>query len=220
MKITMNTNPTQQFYDRISHAYDLIADGGEHVARERGLELLAAKAGESVLEIGFGTGHSLVALAESVGDKGTVAGVDISSGMCDLAKKRLEKAGCRSRVDLHVQAVPPLPFADNLFDAIAMSFTLELFGIETIPEVLRECRRVLKASGRIGVVSMATVDDDESESVLEKTYIWMHRHFPHIVDCQPIPLERLVSEAGFRIDRQERIDLFTMPVAIVVGHPC
>ncbi len=37
----MTTNPTQHFYDRISHAYDLIADGGEHQARQRGLELLA-----------------------------------------------------------------------------------------------------------------------------------------------------------------------------------
>ncbi len=47
---------------------------------------------------------------------------------------------------------------------------------------------------------------------------WMHKHFPHIVDCQPIPLERLVEQAGFEITEQERIELFTMPVAIVVAH--
>lgn len=213
----MTNSPAKQFYDRISHAYDLIADGGEHVARERGLELLAAKSGESVLEVGFGTGHSLVALAGSVGESGSVTGVDISSGMRDVALKRLQAESCEHRVDLRVQSVPPLPFDDAAFDAIAMSFTLELFPIETIPEVLRECRRVLKSSGRIGVVSMATVADGESESVLERTYVWMHTHFPHFVDCQPIALEQLVSEAGFRIDAQERIDLFTMPVAIVVA---
>ena len=78
-------------------------------------------------------------------------------------------------------------------------------------------RRVLKPGGRLGVVSMATVQDGKSESVLERTYVWMHTHFPHIVDCQPIPLERLVEEAGFSIATQERIDLFTMPVAIVVA---
>ncbi|QDV47567.1 Demethylmenaquinone methyltransferase [Stieleria neptunia] len=213
----MTDSPAKRFYDRISHAYDMIADGGEHVARERGLELLSVKTGESVLEIGFGTGHSLVTLVEAVGDEGSVTGIDISSGMRDVAMKRLNEAGQSHRVKLIAQETPPLPFDDEAFDAIVMSFTLELFPTETIPEVLRECRRVLKPSGRIGLVSMATLEDGESESVLERTYVWMHTHFPHIVDCQPIPLEQLVIETGFRIDAQERIDLFTMPVAIVVA---
>tara|TARA_R110002073_G_scaffold7245_2_gene41334 strand:+ start:423 stop:1067 length:645 start_codon:yes stop_codon:yes gene_type:complete len=210
-------NATEKFYDRISHAYDLIADGGEHVARERGLALLDIEPGESVLEIGFGTGHSLLTIAESVGPTGLVAGVDISSGMHDVAMKRMKQAGYTDRVALVVQETPPLPYTDSTFDCVVMSFTLELFPIERIPTVLAECRRVLKPGGRLGVVSMATVSDGQSESVVERTYVWMHTHFPHIVDCQPIPLERLVEEAGFSIAQQERIDLFTMPVAIVVA---
>ncbi|QDV23653.1 class I SAM-dependent methyltransferase [Aureliella helgolandensis] len=212
------TNHAQQFYDRISHAYDLIADGGEHIARERGLELLDVQAGEAVLEIGFGTGHSLVALAASVGETGTVSGVDISTGMRDVAKKRLEKAGVADRVNLFVQDTPPLPLSDQTCDVVVMSFTLELFPLDTIPKVLSECRRVLKPGGRLGVVSMATVDEGDSESSLERAYVWMHKHFPHIVDCQPIALERLLQEAGFTLQKQERIDLFTMPVAIVVAQ--
>jgi len=100
-----------------------------------------------------------------------------------------------------------------------MSFTLELFPLDVIPEVLAECKRVLKPNGRMGVVSMATMDVGDSESALERTYIWMHTHFPHIVDCQPIPLERLLQEAGFTLTKHERIDLFTMPVAVVVASP-
>lgn len=68
----MNDSPAKTFYDRISHAYDFIADGGEHVARERGLALLNVRPGESVLEVGYGTGHSLVTLANSVGVDGHV----------------------------------------------------------------------------------------------------------------------------------------------------
>ena len=98
-----------------------------------------------------------------------------------------------------------------------MSFTLELFPLDSIPEVLAECRRVLKPGGRLGVVSMATVADGERESLLEKTYVWMHHHFPHIVDCQPIPAERMIQDAGFQLVQQQRIDLFTMPVAVVVA---
>lgn len=213
----MDSTPAQRFYDRISHAYDLIADGGEHKARERGLELLDVQSGESVLEIGYGTGHSLVTLAEAIGDSGQVTGIDISTGMRDVAEKRVTDAGMQSRVELHVGSVPPLPFADAAFDVVTLSFTLELFPAEKIPAVLAECGRVLRPGGRLGVVSMASVEDSEDASILERTYIWMHTHFPHIVDCQPIPLEKMVTDAGFTLHKNERVDLFTMPVAIVVA---
>ncbi len=45
----------------------------------------------------------------------------------------------------------------------------------------------------------------------------MHKHFPHIVDCQPIPLEKPIIDAGFTLGKYERMELFTMPVAIVVA---
>jgi ubiquinone/menaquinone biosynthesis C-methylase UbiE len=214
----MTTDLTKDFYNRISHAYDLIADGGEHRARERGLDLLDVQNGESVLEIGYGTGHSLVQLAKSVGPSGQVTGIDISSGMRDVAQKRVAEAGVGNHVELLLGAVPPLPMASDSFDVVAMSFVLELFPLETIPDVLSECRRVLKPGGRLGVVSMATVEDGKEESLLERTYIWMHRHFPHIVDCQPIPLEKKITEAGFILEKRERISLFSMPVAIVVAN--
>jgi demethylmenaquinone methyltransferase/2-methoxy-6-polyprenyl-1,4-benzoquinol methylase len=216
--VTDAPNLTQQFYNRISHAYDLIADGGEHEARERGLELLNVQPGESVLEIGYGTGHSVVQLAESVGRSGHVTGIDISSGMRDIAQKRVSEGGLDDRVKLTVGEVPPLPMEDDVFDVVTMSFTLELFPLKTIPTVLSECRRVLKPGGRLGIVSMAAVKDGEDESLLERTYIWMHTHFPHIVDCQPIPLEELVTNAGFTLSVHERMSLFTMPVSMVVAE--
>jgi len=207
----------KQFYDRISGLYDSIADGGERKARERGLEMLAVQPGERVLEIGYGTGHSIVALAKAVGTAGHVDGIDISDGMRSVASKRVAEEDLEDRVDLRVGEAPPLPYGDARFEVVTMSFTLELFPLDVIPEVLTEIRRVLVDSGRVGVVSMATVLADDSESVLERTYKWMHMHFPHIVDCQPIDAERLVTDSGLTITQQERISLFTMPVAVVVA---
>lgn len=92
-------NPNKTFYDRISGAYDAIADVGEHRARERGLEALAVQPGECVLEIGFGTGHSLIELAKAVGPTGCVCGVDISDGMYDVARHRLIANGFLDRLD-------------------------------------------------------------------------------------------------------------------------
>ena len=66
--------------------------------------------------------------------------------------------------------------------------------------------------------SMATTKPGESDSALETTYKWMHQHFPHIVDCQPIPAEQFLTDAQFELPVSERISLFTMPVAVLVGR--
>lgn len=210
-------NPTASFYDRISTAYDALADSNEHVAREKGLHALDIQRGERVLEIGYGTGHSLVQLAEAVGPTGSVCGVDISTGMHDVAAKRVRTADLQDRVELKVATVPPLPYGDHTFDAVSMSMTLELFPEDVIPRVLAEVQRVLKPGGRLGVVAMATTHEGEADSLLERTYKWMHQHFPHIVDCQPIPLAQIVAQAGFRLTQQIDLKIWTMPVMAVVG---
>ncbi|WP_299463374.1 class I SAM-dependent methyltransferase [uncultured Gimesia sp.] len=214
---TSDEKLTKSFYDRISHSYDLLADSNEHVAREKGLKALAISAGETVLEIGYGTGHSLVSLAEAVGETGSVYGVDISDGMKKVSEKRVTEAGIADRVNLSVAITPPLPFDDQAFDVVSMSFTLELFPLETIPTVLQEIRRVLKPGGRLGVVSMALPKEGDKDSFLEKTYKWMHQHFPHIVDCQPIDAAGFLKDAGFTITAENSMDIWTMPVAVLVG---
>ncbi len=228
------SNTTKSFYDRISNAYDAIADAGEHQARERGLDALAVQPGERVLEIGYGTGHSLVSLAQAVGEAGLVCGIDISDGMYEVAQKRLQATGFLNgtpdvaqprpdvpgfdeRVQLKVANTPPLPYDDRKFDVVTMSFTLELFPLEVIPTLLAEVRRVLKPGGRFGTVSMATTPSGQKDSLLEKTYKWMHEHFPHIVDCQPIDVQQVVTDAGFRITQQIDLEIWTMPVAVVVA---
>lgn len=207
----------RRFYDRISGAYDLLADSNEHAARQKGERALGLRAGESVLEVGFGTGNGILELAELVGPQGRVRGIDISQGMFDVAQKKLRDRKLETDVELTVGDARELPYDQATFDAAFMSFTLELFSDEDIPRVLAEVRRVLKPGGRFGDVSMAAVPDGEHESLLERVYVWMHRHFPHIVDCRPIDVEKVLQAAGFEIASQERLEIWTMPVSIVVA---
>jgi SAM-dependent methyltransferase len=118
---------TKAFYDKISHVYDLLAEHSEGPVRRAGLEKLDAQPGEKVLEIGFGTGHSLVSLAQSVGPTGKVYGLDLSERMLDVARDNLHKAGLADRVELTCGDAVQLPYPSDLVDAIFMSFTLELF---------------------------------------------------------------------------------------------
>lgn len=207
----------QSFYDRISGAYDFIADSSEHQAREMGQNGLQLQPGDRVLEIGFGTGNSLIDLARLVGPTGQVIGVDISPGMQKVAEAKIAKTDVADRIQLHIGDARNLDFEPGSFDAAFMSFTLELFNEPDIPLVLAEMLKALKPGGKIGVVSMATVKTGDKASVLEKTYIWMHQHFPHIVDCQPIDVVSLVADAGFAIDQELDMEIWSMPVRAAIG---
>lgn len=212
-------HPNKSFYDRISDSYDALADANEHKARETGESLLAVQPGEAVLEIGFGTGNTLLHLAEAAGDRGRVCGIDVSDGMLEVTEDKLAAAGYDDRVELKVGDAVQLPWPDKTFDAVFMSFTLELFPEDELGKVLVECQRVLKPGGRIAVVSMAIVRPDAGESIsmLEKTYIWMHRNFPHIVDCRPIDAVGELRHAAFVVAEEQRMSIWGMPVSAVLA---
>lgn len=213
----MQFDPNEKFYDRIANAYDVIAHSSERKSAEKGLAALKVTAGERVLEIGYGTGHALVTLARATGPEGEVCGVDVSTGMHRVTLELLESLDLKRNVDLRVGTVPPIGFEEESFDAVFLSFTLELFPDVVIDEVVGEISRVLKPGGRCGVVAMAKPRGEEEDTPLEEAYVWMHRHFPHIVDCHPIDVEKTLEKGGFEIAHSVHDEIWTMPVAIVVG---
>ena len=218
--LAMSSPPAdnRHFYDRISRAYDAISDASEHEAREAGERLAAVQPGETVLEIGIGTGTSLMHLAEAAGPEGRVHGIDVSSGMIEVAAGKARSRGLEGRIVLDQCDARKLPFEDGEFDAAFMSFTLELFSEDDIPTVLSEIKRALRPGGRLAVVAMAQVLEGEHESMLEHGYKWMHRHFPHIVDCRPIDAGVWLRQAGFRITDEQRLDMWTMPVTATLAE--
>ena len=203
----------RQNYDRMSRWYDLFA-ASEKKFTEFGLQLLSVKAGERTLEIGFGTGHSLVTLTGQVGDTGLVAGVELSPGMIEVARKRIQAKGLERSGQLMQGDGTLLPLAQNSFDAVLLSFTLELFSDVEIPVVLDECQRVLKHDGRLGVVSLAKRD------VLAcRLYEWGHERWPALLDCRPIELRKSLEAGGFRVQAAKVQTMWGLPVEIALGRP-
>ncbi|MDD2922672.1 MAG: methyltransferase domain-containing protein [Anaerolineales bacterium] len=194
-------------YDRLSRWYDLLGASSERAAKLRGLQLLNVQPKERVLEIGCGTGESLPALSAA----NRVFGLDLSAGMLGAARKKLKKFSVSNADCLQGDGVC-LPFSDKSFDAVFMSFTLELFPAEEIPLLLRECMRVLRPGGRIGVVSLAR---KENPNYAERIYNWAHRRFPRIVDCRPILLEDIMKDAGFEISSAQEISMWGLAVGIL-----
>lgn len=214
LPVPRSKEATKRFYDRISRVYDYLIVAFERKYAERAVERLFVEEGETVLEIGFGSGHCLKRMAESVGETGKVYGVDISSGMLEVTRRRLDKAKLMDRVKLYCGDAVSLPYGDNTFDAAFMSFTLELFDIPEIPMLLEEVKRALKPRGRIAVASMSK---ENGESLLLKLYEWAQRKWPTYIDCRPIYLEKSLRDAGYEIGEKEKVKLFGLPVEIVVA---
>lgn len=217
LRVLQSKDETRAFYDKISGVYDLLAEQSEGPVRKSGLEKLGLASGEKVLEIGYGTGHCLVQLAEAVGKDGKVFGVDLSEGMRARARARLENEHLLDRVDLSCGDATHLSYADGSMDAVFLSFTLELFDTPEIPQVLAECKRVLRAGGRIGVVSITKEGKEGKEKFAVEAYEWTHRHFPNLLDCRPIFVRRALENAGFSI-REATITNMWVPVEIVIAQ--
>jgi ubiquinone/menaquinone biosynthesis C-methylase UbiE len=211
----MGNEETAAFYDRLSRWYDLLAGHAESKYKEFGLMLINVQPGEKILEIGFGTGQCLQALATSAGDTGKVCGIDLSAGMLQVAQARLGKAGLQGRVELSQGNALQLPYPDSFFDALYMSFTLELFDSHGIPRVLSECHRVLRTNGRICIVSLVR---REKPSVTVNLYEWAHRKWPVYIDCHPIYARDEIDRAGFQTERVIAMSMFGLPVDIILAR--
>jgi len=215
LRVPRPKEKAKALYDRISKWYDTLAGPFERKYRDIGVQKLSAKEGETVLEIGFGTGHCLLTLAQSVGDTGKVYGIDISEGMFNITQSRIREAGLSERVELKHGDAVKLPFETDSFDAIFMSFTLELFDTPEIPTVLHECKRVLRNNGRICVVAMSKKG---KAGLMMRLYEWGHKKFPDYADCRPIFAQEALEDAGFQILHGKVVSMWGLPGEIVVAR--
>jgi demethylmenaquinone methyltransferase/2-methoxy-6-polyprenyl-1,4-benzoquinol methylase len=213
LRIFQSKEETKAYYNKIAGVYDLLAERSEQPMREKGLRKLAAQPSDRILEIGFGTGHSLAEVARAVGPDGRVFGVDISDAMVALTSELLQRDSLANRVELICGDAARLPCEDNSLDGIFTSFTLELFDTPEIPKVLAEWKRVLKPGGRLAV---AALSKEGKQGFVMKAYEWTHKHFPNLMDCRPIYVRRALEAAGFEV-RETDIEHMWVAVEIVLA---
>ena len=199
-------------YNRISKWYDAIAGRSEKQLRRAGLHQLHAMPGETILEIGFGTGHSLVEIAEAVGTSGKVYGIDISDRMLEIAEARVVAAGYVDRIQLQCIDALALPYPEKHFDGLFISFTLEVLEPSEMGLLLLQCKKVIRTDGRICVVGMSTKG---KRGTMMKLYEWARVKFPNTVDCRPINVGELLTAAGFEVIEDIVTSFWGLSVEIV-----
>ena len=208
----------KQIYSKLSKTYALIEEKFEKDIRKRALEHLNIQEGEVVLEIGFGTGCTLIEMNDSVGESGKIHGIDLTPEMIRLAKERLYKKGLLSKIEIKEGDARELPYEDQMFDVVYLASTLELFDTPDIPKVLHEIKRVLKSTGRICVVSIPK--ENHEKSIILRMYEWFHKTFPKYASCRPIYVEDSIKDGGYKITKTEELMMDGIfPMKIVVAKP-
>lgn len=102
------------------------------------------------LDVGCGTGFPLIELAERLGDRAHVDGVDVwTAGLTRAAEKIASRA--TRNVTVHESSADTMPFADATFDLIVSNLGLNNFGDPA--RSIRECRRVAKPGARIALTT-------------------------------------------------------------------
>ncbi len=146
---------TPELFNRIARQYDfwsnLISAEGIRAWHHVALEAMRIEPGNSVLDVGCGTGTNTLAMAVRAGSQGQVVGLDPSAAMLDVGRARIvpDQAAPIAWVMGHGEN---LPFADGQFDAVSAQFSLR--NMENWPLGLTEMVRVLKPHGRLLVLDV------------------------------------------------------------------
>jgi ubiquinone/menaquinone biosynthesis C-methylase UbiE len=151
----------QSDYDRVAEqVYDVAMNWqfaafleNEDAVREGMLDLLDAKVGDRVLEVGCGTGRDSYRLARRLGASGALFMQDLSPRMVLACVRNMDERADRQEftcaLEYSVSNGSHLPFPDGMFDSVFHFGGLNLFG--DIPKALAELTRVTKLGGRVVV---------------------------------------------------------------------
>lgn len=137
-----------QMFDNISGNYDglnrVISMGIDVKWRKKVIQLVKAKNPENALDIATGTGDLAIMMAEATAAK-KIIGLDLSVGMLEVGKKKIIEKSLTDKIEMVVGDSENIPYPDNHFDAITVSFGIRNF--ETLEKGLAEIYRVLKPGG-------------------------------------------------------------------------
>ncbi|GAA3910851.1 MULTISPECIES: bifunctional demethylmenaquinone methyltransferase/2-methoxy-6-polyprenyl-1,4-benzoquinol methylase UbiE [Gibbsiella] len=132
---------------------DLMSFGIHRIWKRFTIDCSGVRGGQRVLDLAGGTGDLAAKFSRMVGEQGQVVLADINDSMLKMGREKLRDRGIVGNVS-YVQAnAEALPFPDNYFDCITISFGLR--NVTDKDKALRSMFRVLKPGGRLLVLEFS-----------------------------------------------------------------
>mgnify|MGYP000303650500 CR=1 FL=1 len=142
-------------FDNISHKYDFLnhflSMGIDILWRKKAISQLKEAQPKTILDIATGTGDFALEALKLNPEK--ITGVDISAGMLEVGKKKIEKLNLTDKIALQLADSENLPFESNYFDAVTVSFGVRNF--EHLEIGLTEMHRVLAEGGTVVILEFS-----------------------------------------------------------------
>ena len=139
-------------FNNISKNYDdlnrVISFGIDISWRKKVVQIVSKNNPQQILDIATGTGDLALMMSTLAPEK--IIGLDISEGMLSVGKEKISKAQLNDKIEMVVGDSEDIPYADNTFDAITVSFGVRNFA--NLDKGLGEIRRVLKPKGTLVVL--------------------------------------------------------------------
>tara|TARA_E500000331_G_scaffold354234_1_gene406746 strand:- start:735 stop:1457 length:723 start_codon:yes stop_codon:yes gene_type:complete len=135
-------------YDFLNHFLSL---GIDILWRKRAVRLLKKYQPKLILDIATGTGDFAIEALSLNPEK--IIGVDISEGMLSIGREKLIKKNLTDKIELLSGDSEVLPFEDNFFDAVIVSFGVRNF--ENLEKGLSDMLRVLKPGGKVLILEFS-----------------------------------------------------------------
>ena len=135
-------------YDLTGWFFDTFVFRGKwRELRQRTATLAGIQVGETVLDVGCGTGTLAIEVQQRVGVTGRVCGVD--PGTEQIARARAKAARRNVPIDFQVGVIEQLPFPDQTFDVVLSTLMMHHLPDGLKRQGLAEIARVLKGGGRL-----------------------------------------------------------------------
>ena len=145
-----------EMFDKIAFRYDFLnrfLSAGIDVSwRKKAIHLLKQTNPKIILDVATGTGDVAI-LTEKMLHPDKITGIDISEGMLEIGRQKIEKLGLGDKIKLITGDSETILFPDNSFDAITVAFGVRNF--QNLEKGLGEMYRVLRPGGKLVVLEFS-----------------------------------------------------------------
>ena len=157
-------------YDQVLSAYLLAGFRAKH-HRARAISALALNRGDTVIDLGCGTGLNFQLLEDAVGTGGKIVGIDLSAGMLDRARHRIRKFTWQN-IDLVQADMAEYTFPTTV-DGVVSTYAITLSS--GYDDVIRRAAEAIRTGRRMAILDIKK--PDRWPDWLIRTGAWMYKPF-------------------------------------------